>query len=705
MFIDNNRVTRSDVNQRILAACVYHKQSNEDDWINDLKKNCLAQKHQQTTALLKSDCHRLQQTINSTIDLIMDALGQYTVLFNQDTDFELYLAATAPSYSTECDEKGKARGTYAGRISSRSWSLVVSSKDDGIEFLLVHSTQLLHLSRIDNLVEPICTLKAHVKDHVVFWQLRDEILHTAELARIYQETFKILIETIYQDMNDIIEKRSLEKREPERRQEDRRKTPALWQGLTSPLVERRKTDRRTELQSKKSKDDRRNRVAKNNTADAQAHRATAPDLDEIIHQAEPMGKIDSLANAVEIVLATETLLSNEKNLDLVEEGGREWLGPTPDTGSSVPCSATQEQFDHPIPAQSDAPLTFEAQWQVYSEEGWKPLPADEANSEHMTLTAFDMALLRLLQSEGEHLDESDYSDKIPSLEISSSKTTSLNAILTQCEKEETEAEYHALLEQDLDDWVREILAIDSAENSTDGTEPVINNPSSLALEQEKRALTTGEEDELASGSDQQDFLQFLNKLAITCEAPANASKLQLQQIFGEVKMGTKLTTIISQSLSRLLEDEEKALKLVIAKGTEAFSEKSFDQVSEHLKEAVLRRRVLDMINGLHLQWDELAELEDIIGDVQVESVSQSDIDFVNSYCATDCLRAGTELLMKLLLNSGAQSFQTMDFEHVHKVCKHSANLQRFQKRIAEIFGAGQCSPKTNEAKEEELIAA
>ena len=201
MFIENHRVTRSDVNQKILAACAYHKQLEEQDWISQLRTNCLTQRQQQSTSLIQSNNYRLQQSLMSTIDTIMDALGTYAVVFNQDADFDLYLSVTAPAFISEAPtekKESKINASYSGRISSRRWSLVVSSKNDSIQFLLLHSSQLLHLSTTEQIVEPILQIQAVLKDHVVYWHYNDELLLTAELSKACQEAFRILIETIYE---------------------------------------------------------------------------------------------------------------------------------------------------------------------------------------------------------------------------------------------------------------------------------------------------------------------------------------------------------------------------------------------------------------------------------------------------------------------------------------------------------------------------
>lgn len=775
MFIDNNRVTRSDVNQKILAACAYHKQSaDDDDWITDLKKNCLAQKQQQTTALLNSDAHRLQQSIESTIDTIMDALGSYTVLFNQDTDFELYLSVTAPSLISDgTDERGKTRVSYAGRISSRSWSIVVASKDDSIEFLLVPSAQLLNLSRMESVGEPICVLKAVMKERSVYWRFRDEVLHSAELGKIYQEAFKILIETIYRDMDDIIEKRKLERRQStERRQGDRRQNPQLWQGLTSPVIDRRKNNRRSES------NDRRNRVEKSNRADAEAHRIIPPDVNQIIIQAEQN-------NAHEIAL-------EERSADL-----REWITNELRETQSLPSDPGLSESESLLP-HGDAPAetltlseseedgwvsyqseiestTFTEQWQEYSGNGWTTSTEDD-DHEQMELTAFDKALLKLLQENSSEFSSDEKTstlDQMPALEIDSPKPVDMvfESLLAEQDRSESNAEYEAFLEQDLDKWVREILAIDQEPETTSITVPTAANAdeeeeaakeidededtedleknedeeedefefnedeegeeeeeetfakiddeleatatrvmhelrqASASAESDSKVFIINEDEQLAPGSAEHDILQFLSRLAFTFDSPADVSLKHLHSVSGGKPMGRELTSLISQSLRDLIEEEETALGIVIRNGSEAFTQKSFEQVEICLKEAILRRRAVDMITGLKTQWAEFVELENFVSECQT-IVSQSDIDTAISYCTPERrLRLAIEMLMKFMMQLGAQSFQQMNFEQVHKICKHSANLQRFQKRVEEIYGDGQGIRQSTRIKETDLVAA
>lgn len=704
MFIDNNRVTRSDVNQRILAACAYHKQSDESDWISDLKKNCLAQKEQQTTVLLSGNVRKIQQTMISTVDMIMDVLGSYTVLFNQDADFELSLSVTPPAMITEsCDERARARTIYSGRISSRSWSLVVSAREDNLEFLLVPSAQLLYLSRIDSVGQRLCVLNAFIRERTVFWQLRDEILHSSELGKIYQEAFKILIETIYRDMEDIVEKRNLEGRQPaERRLEERRKAP-LWQGLTSPLVDRRKANRRSAAKEHRAAGSRRNRVEKHNTADAQAYRTSPPDLNEIIQQAElfKAKKVDIELVASE---ATDT-----------------------DDGWINYCSAELQN------------LEFSQDWLSYSDEGYQPLSQEEQmrDAENMELTAFDKALLKLLNdSEEFSLSESESQEHIPILEISSSKpnNASIASLLEEQERLEAESEYNSFLEEDLDTWIREILLIDSTDTQETkhcevsghiGSNLLRENDEEKEKEQEESAEQELEEkeeeeeeedheefgeieqessaDELAPGSDAHNFLQALSRMAFAFDSKANVAAEHLPTFAGGGTMGTPATNQISQSLKELIEEEEYALSSVVKKGTEAFAQKRFEQVETCLKEAILRKRVMELMHGLKAQWVALADLEAFIVENTADLTIKDDNEANKT--AEQRLRASIERALASLMQLGAQSFQQMNFEQVHKICKHAANLQRFQKRVEEFCGDDQYARPAVGNETSNLIAA
>lgn len=708
MFIDNNRVTRSDVNQRILAACAYHKQSDESDWISDLKKNCLAQKQQQTTVLLSGSVRKIQQTMISTVDTVMDALGSYTVLFNQDADFELSLSVTAPAMISEgSDENGRSRTVYSGRISSRSWSLVVSTKEDYLEFLLVPSAQLLHLSRIDNLGEPLCVLKAIIQERTVFWQLRDEFLHSSELGKIYQEAFKILIETIYRDMDDIVERRNLEGRQPaERRQNDRRKAP-LWQGLTSPLVDRRKAGRRSAPKEHRAAGNRRNRVEKHNTVDAQAYRISPPDLNEIIQQAE---------------------LFNARKLDI--KTAPESSG---DDGWTNYCSAELQN------------LEFSQDWLAYSDEGYKPLSREEqaCSGENTELTAFDRALLKLLQ-ESEEISsiDSDSLEHIPSLEISSSLSSSagIASLLAEQESIEAETEYASFLEEDLDTWIREILSIDPSASQTNCDEIDFTRGSALIEDEDAEDAEEKEEQEdsaeqeldeddeefeeeedeqfdeefakiehevsadvLAPGSEEHNFLQALSRMAFAFDSSANVSLEYLPRLAGGGIMGTA-TNPISQSLKELIEEEENALSSVVKIGMEAFTQKHFEQVETCLKEAILRKRVMELMNGLKAQWSALADLQTFIVENTADMVIKDDSENANK-TAEERLKASLELTLASLMQLGSQSFQQMNFEQVHKICKHAANLQRFQKRVEEFCGDGQYARQVTSGQSKDLIAA
>lgn len=708
MFIDNNRVTRSDVNQRILAACAYHKQSDESDWISDLKKNCLAQKQHQTTVLLSGSVRKIQQTMISTVDTVMDALGSYTVLFNQDADFELSLSVTAPAMISEgSDENGRSRTVYSGRISSRSWSLVVSTKENYLEFLLVPSAQLLHLARIDNLGEPLCVLKAIIQDRTVFWQLRDEFLHSSELGKIYQEAFKILIETIYRDMDDIVEKRNLEGRQPaERRQNDRRKAP-LWQGLTSPLVDRRIASRRSAAKEHRASGNRRNRVEKHNTVDAQAYRISPPDLNVIIQQAE---------------------LFNARKLDI--ETAKESSG---DDGWTNYCSAELQN------------LEFSQDWLAYSEEGYKPLSEEESGcrGENMELTAFDRALLKLLQEPEEISSiDSDSLEHIPTLEISSSisSRTGIESLLAEQESIEAETEYASFLEEDLDTWIREILSIEPSASQTNGDEIDVPRGSALIEDadeedeeekEEQEGLAEQELDEddeefeeeedeqfdeefakiehgvsadvLAPGSEEHNFLQALSRMAFAFDSSANVSLEYLPRLAGGGIMGTA-TNPISQSLNELIEEEENALSSVVKIGMEAFTQKHFEQVETCLKEAILRKRVMELMNGLKAQWSALADLQTFIVENTADIVIKDDSENANK-TAEERLKASLELTLASLMQLGSQAFQRMNFEQVHKICKHAANLQRFQKRVDEFCGDGQYARQVTSGKSKDLIAA
>ena len=697
MFIENNRVTRSDVNQRILAACAYHKQSSEEDWIDRLKKNCLAKKQQQSTVLLNSEAHIIHHSVMSTVDTIMDALSSYTVLFNQDTEFELSLYATGPSVITEQGEETGTKGSYTGRISSRSWSLVVAGKQDCIDFFLIPSSQLLHLSHSEATVEPMCSLTALNNGRSVLWQLRNEVLHTAELSRVYQEAFAILIETIYQDMEDIVEKRNLERRNTsERRQADRRKTPQLWQGLSSPLVDRRQAHRRSE------KNGRRNRVERRNTDEAEAVTEQNQEVElsvgakaELeIFSAETKDWVRALEaqDAMNLLPEIPTLVE----ATIGDDEGWTSYQPLPEP---IPAKNICEDE---IPEQADNAQIVP---QVSTEEFYEVDSTTE-------LTAFDRALLRILAAEAEEAARNDVIAEqcVPNLTIESHTTEQLSVQIdsTECSTA-NRVENRAKAELELDAWVRQMLSIgaptresDQAANSyseeLEVCNSAIHNEQKIWRETDVVQEDILDSEEFAPGSDEQEIVQFLSRLALTIEPQTDACDTHLETLAGGVTMGRELSDAVTLSLRDLIEQEEHALNQVIKTGSDAFERTSLEQVQSCLEEAILRRRVLDIFTGLNKQWKEFANLENFVEHNTIELNYHSELNALQTHSSGTRVVLSIKMLMNYLLQLGAQSFQQMNFENVHTVSKYAAQLQRFQMRVEEVCGEQHlCDTKTSTA--------
>lgn len=772
MFIDNNRVTRSDVNQKILASCAYLKQSPEEDWINQLKKTCLTQKQAQTTVLITNGQTKVQQSLMSTVDDIMDALAGYTVLFNQDADFELYLSVTAPSVVTDShtddNRNNKARASYVGRISSRSWSLVVAAREQCIEFSLLPSSQLLHYSRVESLVEPFIRMSAIVKDQVVRWQHEDELLFSAELPRIYQDAFKVLIEAIYSDMDDILEKRNLERRsETDRRRNDRRQQEQSSQ--SSPFVERRKSDRRSAAAADRREFERRKHEDGQN-------RVNKPNLEQWM---------ELVQNDLEPFLTP--------SLE-IHDGGRRVDQKARPKSIAEFAGATVEDL------QQDSPfLQVEEFWNSDDDQA---LANAISRLESLVEQSRPIQILSVPYLTNKNEDEALFSElnlamSAPGINGASEHRVSDTAICVS-ETPQPADSYDEADEdsaEDLDDWIRSMLEIDSTlpklqaavemvdENSAEATlvsetgtgqsiegwqeqRSRIEDWNQLewqdwSSEEEQEGKQKGEEEEVNSeldpeselkselgselgselesnpvsdprseseptdavnctdndegselvpGSEEHAILQFLSQLALRFESgPSKQSSLQArdqtEKSHGS-KIGKELVEIVNASLSELILDEEVKLSQAVKSGSRAFSELAFETIHPCLAEAVLRTRALELLTGLRTQWIGFANLDKLIDAYGHNLETGTQVDLTVKYStASRRLKMGVELLMKSLLQMGAHSFQMLNFDEVHTICKQAASLQRFQRKIDEVCGWNSNSDCTTDEVEVAALAA
>lgn len=169
-------------------------------------------------------------------------------------------------------------------------------------------------------------------------------------------------------------------------------------------------------------------------------------------------------------------------------------------------------------------------------------------------------------------------------------------------------------------------------------------------------------------------------------------------------MGNAITSLISKSINEIMESEESSMSIVVKSGAEAFTGKDFDKAEQCLKEAMFRRHAMETVSGIRSMWMELSELETFIDECEKELEIRIQLEeIVHTFEAQEKLYAGTEILMKLLMQFGAAAFQQLNFERVHRICKHAGNLQRFQKRVYGIWGQS-ANPSRNPL-EGELVAA
>lgn len=580
MYIDNNRITRAGVNQRILSACDFYSSSLSANWIDDLKANCIAQKQKHTSALLSGDEHHLQQALINNIDIVMDTLRSFSLMFNKDADYELFLTVTAPLLEYEAETNITS---YRGRISSRNWSLVVASKEKRIQFILLPSSHLLHGSAAHS--EQHLLMELHVdtnndKLELLCENKQSEVNDISELAK---EAFKILVEAIFSDIDANPQAALLNQRHNQERRQahERRKSDQSWIGLGSvsqgwSLIERRREE-----------NDRRSRTRRE--------------------------------------LADQIMQASESREN--EPGA--------------------------------CPL-------LHDEECFSAEPSEGQVAERLLRQLFDQRDNRepiVLDSENE---DSTNSEVIPP------SPNPLSELILEIVNGPSMPSSKLLLDKEI---VLHEPVLHEAEmnDSTDGTRE--NNPSST----EQLFQSTVERVEKQLGS--KDKQMAANEIA---RFRSNSKSVTYMNQKGERTMNESLSSVIMNSLDELVDQEEDELNKVIQTGSQLFLKRAFEQVELCLREAQLRRRSSDLLSGLRAQWNELCDLEEF-GRLYGDDIEHESPDQTLGYCsATRRLRVSVETLMKTILQIGASSFESKDFDRAQNACKHAIKLQKFQQRVDEI---------------------
>lgn len=208
MHINNDknsyRTTLWEVNQRILASCAYRKLPEDNNWLRRFS--------QRTKATIMNDSNTLAQWTIPTkaafemVDYAIDCLAHYAVKFNQCSVMGIKVSVTNPALVSELAgqtnrQTSLLQASYRGRLTSNDWSLVVRSRENTVEFLLVPATKILNLSYRQHEFDPFIVLKPVHENQQIRWQYNDEFYTQSELGHVFQDSFKQFIDKIYEEMD------------------------------------------------------------------------------------------------------------------------------------------------------------------------------------------------------------------------------------------------------------------------------------------------------------------------------------------------------------------------------------------------------------------------------------------------------------------------------------------------------------------------